>query len=90
MTPSRNATSDVERAIIEIVAARKKIAPAQISPDATFAVLGIDSLETVDLIFELEERFDITISDEDVRRITTVGEAAAALREGLGHRARAY
>ena len=37
--------------------------------------LGADSLDTVELIMEFEEEFDLEISDEDAEKITTVGAA---------------
>ena len=37
--------------------------------------LGADSLDTVELIMELEEEFSIEIPDEDAENITTVGAA---------------
>ena len=37
--------------------------------------LGADSLDTVELIMEFEEEFDLTIDDEDAEKITTVGAA---------------
>ncbi|HEV3408126.1 MAG TPA: acyl carrier protein [Gaiellaceae bacterium] len=37
--------------------------------------LGADSLDLVELIMELEDQFEIKISDEDAQRIQTVGQA---------------
>ena len=37
--------------------------------------LGADSLDTVELVMELEEEFDINIPDESAEKIQTVGEA---------------
>lgn len=37
--------------------------------------LGADSLDTVELIMQLEEEFGIEIPDEDAENITTVGKA---------------
>jgi acyl carrier protein len=37
--------------------------------------LGGDSLDTVELVMELEEEFDINIPEEDADRIKTVGDA---------------
>jgi len=44
--------------------------------DANFTDdLGADSLDTVELIMELEKEFSIAIPDEAAERITTVGQA---------------
>ena len=37
-------------------------------------ILGADSLDVVELVMELEDEFDLEISDEDAEKITTVGE----------------
>jgi acyl carrier protein len=47
-----------------------------VSPEARFVEdLGADSLETVELIMGLEDKFGITISDEDAETIRTVQAA---------------
>ena len=49
---------------------------SRVVPAASFLDdLGADSLDTVDLIMEFEEEFDLEISDEDAEKITTVGAA---------------
>ena len=40
---------------------------------------GIDSLNFVELVMELEEKFQIRISDEDVEHVETVGQLAAVV-----------
>ena len=44
---------------------------ASITPDATLETLDIDSLDTVDLLFEREDKFDIKVSNDQVK-ITTL------------------
>ena len=39
--------------------------------------LGADSLDTVELIMELEKEFDLSIPDEEAEKIVTVGDAIA-------------
>ena len=49
---------------------------SRIVPESSFLDdLGADSLDTVELIMEFEEEFDLEISDEDAVKITTVGTA---------------
>ena len=45
------------------------------------ADLGADSLDTVELVMEFEEEFDITIPDEEAEKIQTVGQAIAYIEE---------
>jgi acyl carrier protein len=54
--------------------------PSKITVDARFREdLGADSLDLVELIMAFEDEFGNEISDEDARKITTVGEAIAYL-----------
>jgi acyl carrier protein len=45
------------------------------TPDKTWAELDVDSLDLVELVKALEDRFNITISDEDLKPIESVGAA---------------
>jgi len=48
--------------------------------------LGADSLDLAELIFIMEEKFDIEISDEAVKNIVTVGDAVKAVEERIKNR----
>jgi acyl carrier protein len=53
-----------------------KIDPAKVTEEATFAEdLEADSLDVVELVMALEEKLDISIPEEDLEGIKTVGEA---------------
>ena len=58
--------------VIGIVAAVKQISPESVGADATFEQLGIDSLDRINILFELENEFDIDVPDEEARSITSV------------------
>jgi acyl carrier protein len=45
------------------------------TPENTFADLDVDSLDLVELVKALEDRFEITISDDDLKPIESVGDA---------------
>jgi acyl carrier protein len=48
----------------------------KVTPETSFVNdLGADSLDTVELVMELEEEFDITIPDDAAEKIQTVGQA---------------
>ena len=53
-----------------------KIDPAKVTEEATFADdLEADSLDVVELVMALEEKLDISIPEEELEGIKTVGEA---------------
>jgi acyl carrier protein len=78
-----NAVS-VEERVIEIVSEQMGVSKDQVTKDTSFINdLGADSLDTVELVMELEEEFDITIPDEKAEEIQTVGQAVSYIEEHL-------
>jgi len=60
----------------EVVAEQLNVSVDEIKDDSKFAEdLGADSLDVVELVMALEEKFDIEIPDEDAEKIGTVGDA---------------
>jgi len=61
--------------------------PASIRPgDRLREDLGLDSLAMIELLFKVEEHFDLEIPNEDLTRITTVADVTAYVEEKLGQR----
>jgi len=72
----------VQERVIEIVSEQMGVAKDQVTPDTSFVNdLGADSLDTVELVMEFEEEFDITIPDEEAEKIQTVGQAISYIEE---------
>jgi len=70
-----NRMSDVLERVKRIVVDRLGADEAEVTLEASFKEdLGADSLDVVELVMELEDEFDLEISDEDAEKITTVGE----------------
>ena len=62
--------------VTNIIVDKLSVEESRVVPEASFLDdLGADSLDTVELIMEFEEEFDLEIPDEDAERITTVGAA---------------
>ena len=60
----------------EVIVDKLGVDEATVTPEARFVEdLGADSLETVELIMGLEDKFGITIADEDAEQIRTVQAA---------------
>lgn len=67
--------SEVYDRVKRIVVDRLGVEEGQVSLEASFKEdLGADSLDVVELVMELEDEFDLEISDEDAEKITTVGD----------------
>ncbi|TPH45387.1 acyl carrier protein [Helicobacter pylori] len=57
------------------MAERLEIDVSQVTPEAKFVKdLGVDSLDVVELIMALEEKFGIEIPDEQAEKIVNVGD----------------
>jgi acyl carrier protein len=53
-----------------------RISFLQVAADSKFVDLGADSLDTVEIMMALEEKFDIQLDEEGAEKISTVQEAA--------------
>ena len=72
--------------IKEIIIDKLGVDESKISDDAKFIDdLGADSLDTVELIMQFEEEFNIEIPDEDAETITTVGKAVSYIEGQLAN-----
>ena len=68
--------ASVEERVVDIVSEQLGVDKEKITRDTSFVNdLGADSLDTVELVMELEEEFDITIPDDAAEKIQTVGQA---------------
>ena len=66
--------------ILEMLADALNIPASKVTPDAKIVDdLGADSLDVVELLSRLEDEFSVTIPDEDVENLQTVGDVAAEL-----------
>lgn len=69
----------VEERVIRVFAAFKKVPPETIKLETTFDELGLDSLDGLNLIFELEEEFDIMVPDDKVESMKSVAQAVEGI-----------
>ena len=62
--------------VVEIVVDKLGVEGSKVTPEAKFIDdLGADSLDTVELMMQFEEEFEIEIPDEDAEKIMSVGHA---------------
>ena len=60
----------------EVVVEQLNVNPDEVKEESKFVEdLGADSLDVVELVMALEEKFDIEIPDEDAEKIATVADA---------------
>ena len=74
--------SEVLDKVKSIIVERLSVDESKVVEDASFIEdLGADSLDSVELIMQLEEAFDLQIPDEDAEKISTVGDAVKYIEE---------
>jgi acyl carrier protein len=68
--------AEVLERVTKIIVDRLGVDENQVTLEASFKDdLGADSLDVVELVMELEDEFDMEISDDDAEKIATVGDA---------------
>ena len=74
--------SDIASKVKSIIIDKLGVDEKEVTNEASFTNdLGADSLDTVELIMELEKEFNVSIPDEQAENITTVGQAIGYLEE---------
>ena len=71
-----SSSSSVRDRVIDIVCEQMGASRDKVTEETSFINdLGADSLDTVELVMEFEDEFDLNIPDEDAEKIQTVGDA---------------
>jgi len=68
--------AEIEAKVIEIVSEQMGVDKSEITHETSFINdLNADSLDTVELVMEFEDEFDMSIPDEEAEKIQTIGAA---------------
>ena len=78
-----NSNDDIAERCIAIIAKSKSIPPESISLASSFDSLAIDSLDKINISFEVEEAFDIEIPDDALGSLKTVGDVVSGVQKLL-------
>ena len=65
-------SDDLIQRVLKAIATSKRIPLETVKIDSQFQELGIDSMDAVEILFALENEFDINIPDEEVRSVRDV------------------
>ena len=77
--------SEIADRVKAIIVDKLAVDENEVTPAASFTTdLGADSLDTVELIMELEKEFEISIPEDDAQKIQTVGDAVAYIENVKG------
>ncbi len=65
---------ELTRRVLNVIAATQKIPPEKVTVDSSFEELNMDSMDGVNILFALENEFDISIPDEQAKQIRSIRE----------------
>ena len=71
---------DLTRRVLRIIAETQRKDPALVTIDSSFEELGIDSMDGVNIIFALENEFNINVPDEEVKNIKSIRDMVEGVR----------
>lgn len=79
---------DIQAKVTEIVSEQMGVDKGEITPETSFINdLNADSLDTVELVMEFEDEFDMSIPDEEAEKIQTVGAAIDYIKKVMEEKA---
>lgn len=78
-------SSEIEQKLIEFISVHAEVKPETLNAEMLISDTGIDSLGTAELIFDLEDHYDITLDNTDALserfKLGTIKELAAKLQD---------
>jgi acyl carrier protein len=65
---------DIEQNLKESIARQKMISVEDIALDSSLEALGISSLDSISLVFDIEDKYGVEVPNEQLKRVRTVGD----------------
>ena len=83
ISPALPLPDELAQRAISVIARVQRVPIEKISVDSTFEELGMDSLDGVNILFALEEEFNVNIPDEQAKEIRGVRQMVEGIRKLL-------
>ncbi len=80
-------SDDITEKVLDVIAASKRMPREQVTATSTFEELGMDSLSGLNLIFDIESAFDVSVPDEVLERVKSVPQLIENLKLLLAQKA---
>ena len=72
-------SESIQERVLKIIANTRRIPLESVRPESTFEELGVDSLDRLNILFDLESEFDIEIDDEEAKKVQNIPEMIAGI-----------
>ena len=69
-------SEELTQRVFNVIATVKRLPREKVTVDSSFQELGIDSMDAVEILFALENEFDITIPDEEAKTVRSIRQMA--------------
>ena len=79
----------LEAELIDIIAKEALVDADKLKKDATLEEIGLDSVDMVSVIFAVEDKYGVTIGENDVEKTATLGQMLAMIEGKVADKAQA-
>jgi acyl carrier protein len=79
MARNLHMSDSIQDRVLKIIANTRRLPLESVRPDSSFEELGIDSLDRLNILFDLESEFDIEIDDEEAKKVQNIPEMIAGV-----------
>ncbi|MBR2961739.1 MAG: acyl carrier protein [Alistipes sp.] len=74
---------EIKERLVKTIVEKLCVKESEVTPEATFAALGADSLDSVELMMDLEKEFGVEIPEEVAEKFQNVGDVLAYLEKSV-------
>ena len=82
-------SDDLTQRVLKVIATSKRIPLDTVTIDSEFQQLGIDSMDAVEILFALENEFEINLPDDEVRQVRNVRQMCEGVEKLVAAKANA-
>jgi acyl carrier protein len=77
----RPMSESIQDRVLRVIATSRRLPLESVRVDSTFEELGIDSLDRLNILFDMEGEFEIEIDDDEAKKVTNLHEMIAGVTQ---------
>lgn len=82
-------SESIQERVLRVIATKQRLPLESLRPESTFEELGIDSLDRLNILFDLEGEFEIEIDDDEAKKVTNLQQMVAGIEHLVAAKAQA-